>query len=259
MTTPAESCSHKYPRILYAVSPKLNKALAYDESQHLHDILTNIGNHQILKSLHDQCLSSFPHAGKAYAAIHTWRQLFWQPVYLAIISVHALDVIIDTATLRQSVKQGSVYGYQVGTSSNPIKSQDTLNGNIMYTATRLRKLIDSLFNELSSITKVPRRTAYGLVADCTLSGLMLLPQVMVSCSQRQIKTWAITWLDALGLSGTSDLMTITTKHNASRLMLDRKTCCLHYLNDPENLCVTCPRQDQKTRFERIIARENLII
>jgi len=248
---------HTFPDILYATSPKLNQALAYDESQHLHQVVTNKDNLEVLTALHEQCLSSYPHAGKAYAAIRTWRQLFWQPVYLAIVSVHALNHTIDTAKLRQSVKQGSIYGYQLAPSC-PAQSQNTLDSNIVYTATQLRKLIDSLFVELSYIAKVPRRTAYGLVADCTLNGLILLPKILISCSHTQIRTWGIAWLEALGLSGASALMKIITKHNESRLILDRKTCCMHYLNDPKNLCITCPKQKRQTRIERAIAKENVI-
>lgn len=216
-------------------------------------------NHNIavLKELLSHCRYSYPQAGERYWSTRVWMLLIWQPAYIAIAAVHGMHKSVDFSCLQQSVSKASVHGFflKYSDSMNDFSLSSSAEnrgfskgwGLVLGTAESLRKLVDGLFSELSSICKLNRTNSYGLVADALLNGLMALARVLPDFGGEQAVLLGRLWCHLMNLENrhgvaVSHLEFESFKAEAVEtvLVLRRKSCCRHLLVEPDNLCISCP-------------------
>lgn len=232
---------------LARLSPQLHGALCYQVPEKKDVWLPADADPFLLHSLYQFHLEQYPQAGKVYAATRTWSLMYWQPVFLSVLSVHGLKVAPRLETLEQHIQNGSIHGYFFNRDDVNIGHQDEL---IHIAATRLKTLCEGYYQALSGIAKVPKRNAFRLLADSVLSALSRLVSIF-PVTHQQVLAWSESWLMALNLSSQSRLMLIDINATEQILGLDRIACCMHYLRDPQDLCRTCPKQCKDTRKKRI--------
>ncbi|WP_299004217.1 siderophore ferric iron reductase [uncultured Shewanella sp.] len=232
---------------LISLSPQLHGSLRYQVPDKKDVLLSAQVDPLPLRQLYQSHLEAYPKAGKAYAATRTWSLMYWQPAMLSVLSVHGLKVVLRLDLFEQHAQNGSIYGYFFSQNEVDFFHENDL---IAVAATRLKTLCEGYYDVLSSIAKVPHRNAYRLLADSVLTALNRLSTVL-PVSNQQILMWSNAWLEALGLSSQSRLMPIEINKEKQILGLDRIACCMHYLRDPDDLCLTCPKQCKARRIERI--------
>ncbi|WP_299491443.1 siderophore ferric iron reductase [uncultured Shewanella sp.] len=232
---------------LARLSPQLHGALCYQIPSQKDVLLSAHVDVWPLRQLYQLHLEQYPQAGKVYAATRTWSLMYWQPVFLSVLSVHGIKMAPKLDTLKQHVQNGSIYGYFLSHDDMDVGHQDAL---IQIAGKRLKALCEGYYQALSSVAKMPKRNAFRLLADSVLSALSRLVSILPVTNQ-QVLAWSKSWLEALGLSSQSRLMLIDINAKQQILGLDRIACCMHYLRDPKDLCRTCPKQCKDTRKERI--------
>lgn len=241
-----------FDKALCQLAPGLHPSLCVAEFPATQGIAMNKDNQQALLTLHAHLASTYPGAGKAYWAIRAWSLLIWQPCYLAVLSVHSLRQAMHFEGLTQRLEQGAVYGFTLDANSQLNQTGSTgIVQQITRTANALQALVKTLYQQLSEICKVPRKTAMGLVADSLLSALIAWQKNQPKVGNQSLQNFSKLWLGALELNQLSGLMPVSLSDGSERLGLNRSVCCMHYLRDPEDLCATCPKQDIKIRKARI--------
>ncbi|MBB1334086.1 MULTISPECIES: siderophore ferric iron reductase [Pseudoalteromonas] len=198
----------------------------------------------LVARLHQYWQQQYPAAGRSYWAIKSWGMLYWQPVYLALISVHELNMSFSLQNFKQHYQQGVIAGLQLST----IKAQYHQNQQQAVTdmAAHLKRYVVKLLTDLNLVARLNERLAMSLLADTLLAILLLHAKRK---PQFNIQVMAAHWLHALDISEAGEFIMLTACSDS--LALTRKTCCLHYQIGNVAKCANCPKQPQQIKVQRM--------
>lgn len=186
-------------------------------------------------------------AGKgeaAYVAVTAWGMLMWQPAILTLLAVHRFGLVPDLAGMSQRVCGASLYGYRMG--PDPAAIGAPLPELIAAGGRELRALADSLLAELQRHVRLKPVLARRLLADRVVSTLAR-PEFAAA----EVAALVEQWLAALDLAGYSGVMPVPLSGGRTVMALDRRACCLTYRVGGNDMCITCPRQSDALRLERL--------
>jgi siderophore ferric iron reductase len=191
-----------------------------------------------------------PEAGPVYWSNRCWALIYWQPIYIAVYSVHAHHSWISFSDFKLGFDSSQVSGFYFSSTHWLNKDHSIQEGNslIKQQALELKVVLESFFQQLTASIKINTINAWRLVADCILMVLLKIEQL----SDNQKIDMSYEWLKALGLCDRhgdpySQLKTtynteIIYPKRCSPLGLDRKSCCMHFLIDVDNPCDTCNKR-----------------
>lgn len=198
----------------------------------------------LVARLHQYWQQQYPAAGRSYWAIKSWGMLYWQPLYLAVISVHELTMSFSLQPMQQHYQQGVIAGLQLPT----IKAQHhhSQQQAITNMAAHLKCYVVKLLTDLNLVARLNERLAMFLLADTLLAILLIHAQRK---PQFNIQEMAAHWLQALEISEAGEFIRLSTCSDS--LALARKTCCLHYQIGNVAKCANCPKQPQQLKVQRM--------
>ena len=209
----------------------------------------------VIKTLLDHYREAQPKAGRDYWTTRVWTLITWQPVYLCLYSVHLMKQPVNLSKLQQRVMQASVYGYSFESSVET--HADFQNSETLFQrmTQQLKNMVDELFESINTLMPLNKANSYGLIADTVMHGLLALKKASPLFDDSTLIIIAKQWCQALGLVNRkgqvlSELKQIDTESQHIQLVLKRKSCCKHYLVDPNDLCSSCSRQCWQTRIKR---------
>lgn len=208
-----------------------------------------------IEQLHSQLAQSYSSAGKVYWANRLWALLYWQPVYLAVSSLHYENKVIDFLVFEQFIQGIAVSGYRPLTVLSPSSQPSdhtfiSTDQQIIDQAESLNALLQQYLNYLQRITRISELNARGLVADALLTTINQQP---LSDHQKQQK--ADQWLAAMQLYDRAGIPLSALNHapgTSSPLLLQRRSCCMHYLRDRHDICRSCPKQPEAEKWQRML-------
>ncbi|MFP8967671.1 siderophore ferric iron reductase [Pokkaliibacter sp. CJK22405] len=206
---------------------------------HHTDDVQLIQQYQHLAALH-------PEAGHGYWALRCWALLIWQPVTLAVLAATQLDSPLDCRELGLHLGENQLpCGYRL--TPGAVCSQDCRS--LQASANKLREQAGQLAERLGQLIRLSPTAAERLMADYALSALISCQQRMPGLSCEATLQLAEDWLSALHLTGTSRLQQIEDATSGeSRLLLERRGCCLQFRCKDGLYCESCPRR-KKASFE----------
>ncbi|MEI8605079.1 siderophore ferric iron reductase [Pseudoalteromonas sp. B160] len=231
-----------------ALSKLLNLAKGYHSAlkvpEQSTDWLDIQSSSLLVARLHQYWQQQYPAARRSYWAIKSWGMLYWQPVYLALISVHELNMSFSLQNFKQHYQQGVIAGLQLST----IKAQYHQNQQQAVTdmAAHLKRYVVKLLTDLNLVARLNERLAMSLLADTLLAILLLHAKRK---PQFNIHVMAAHWLHALDISEAGEFIMLTACSDS--LALTRKTCCLHYQIGNVAKCANCPKQPQQIKVQRM--------
>ena len=192
-------------------------------------------------------MQRYPEAGQAFWAVRVWTNITWQPVYLAVISIHTLGVLPDLSGLTQKAEGIHVDGYRLlpGT-----QRQGPVMELIDIAGAELRGMADAMLAEINALTRLKPVPARRLLADRLLGLMVRLGRMRPDLPAATIRAYADRWLAAMGLTGQGDLETLTLQTGRETVIIARKGCCLDYLIAAGDYCTSCPKQKDAVRRAR---------
>lgn len=192
---------------------------------------------QTLALLHQRLQQNHPDTPPLYWGVQVWRQVSWQPIYLAVAAVHNANILPQLGLIKQRLQDCSVYHYDVKPSSWQSGKTATL---IEDAAGQLQSLAAHWLGLIANFGKLGRKAAYYLMADALCHSLLLL--VGQGKSQSEIAAYSRDWLDALTLTQCPGLQYQSIAGGEKNLVLKRSSCCLKYFANPGALCGNCPKR-----------------
>lgn len=209
--------------------------------------LPGADNGPLLNGLYDHLRLTYPKAGPAFWTVRLWTNLFWQPAYLAVISVHAHGAVPALSGLSQSARGLYVNGYRL---PNGPQWSGPVDAMIERAGRELAEITASMLVEVNGFAKLKPLPARRLLADRMLSLMVRLGQWQPQLSPATLRAYSDQWLAVLGLTGQGDLESVFLPDGREILIVARKGCCLDYRIEPGALCATCPKQDNALRVAR---------
>lgn len=204
-------------------------------------------NQKAITLLYQRLQTAHPEAGMPYWSVRAWSLLVWQPIYLALIGVHQLNIVVPIDKISQTRTAESVAGFVIPSDSY-IRSN--INDLIGVSGGQLKSICNATFDQLSEVTRIRKVSAMRLVADTLLAALNRLKHSNSQLTNQHIINLGELWLSALELSGQSSYMPIKLSSGREQLVLNRKGCCMHYRRQDGVLCASCPKQKLPLRVER---------
>lgn len=205
------------------------------------------GIDSVVDALLSQLKSDHPEAGPAYWSNRCWALVYWQPIYLAVYSVHRYHHWVSFSDFQLGFDGKKVSGFYFS-NTHWLNEDSAVQGNhslIEQQALELKVLLESFFHQLTATIKINAINAWRLIADCILMVLLDIEQI----NDDQKVDISYQWLKAFGLydrkgNPHSQLKPIynpksTYPKECCSLGLDRKSCCMHYLIDSNNPCDSC--------------------
>ncbi|WP_419812126.1 (2Fe-2S)-binding protein [Bacterioplanoides sp.] len=208
-----------------------------------------------MQQLHSQLAQSYSSAGKVYWANRLWALLYWQPVYLAVSSLHYEHVVIDFLAFEQFIQGTSISGFRpltvLSLSTQPSgHTCISADQRIIQQAESLNALLQEYLTCLQSITRISELNARGLVADALLTAIN-----QQALSDQQKQQAAEQWLTAMQLYDREGIPLSALNYapgTSSPLLLQRRSCCMHYLRDRHDICRSCPKQPESKKWQRML-------
>lgn len=186
-----------------------------------------------------------PEAGPPYWGSRSWTMLVWQPVYLAVLSLHLSGCLPRLAGMAQARRDGLVSGFSLPPAG--LVRVDEAEG-LACAGVALRTLCWSLFDTLAAATPLHPKMAGRLLADCTLSALLQAQRCDARLDNARLQALTPRWLQALDLPAASGLVAVRLDDGRERLALQRKVCCQHFRRHDGELCSTCPKRKPAARL-----------
>lgn len=203
----------------------------------------------VIDTLLLQLKRDYPQAGPTYWANRCWALIYWQPIYLAVCSVHKHNGWM-------SFKEFQLVLDHQSTSENYILASNEFNQAAHITeisflikrqAFELMPLLEFYLARLKKRIPINSINAWRLIADCILLLLLETPTI----SKQYKLDYSQLWLKASELfdrhGNPHSQLTDAANSGRTGLVLDRKSCCMHYLIEPKNPCNTCNKNSCKTR------------
>jgi len=211
------------------------------------DITLGADNAQGFAKLLHNLQQRYASAGKPFWAVRIWTNLVWQPAYLAIVGVHHARILPDVCAISQKVVGADINGF---VTTPTVMHTGPVEDLIDQAGADLRRFAEAMLAEASAYAKIKPTLARRLLADRILGLVLQLFQEDADYPVSKAQAIADRWLAAMGLTGASALEPIDGADGHPFLILDRRTCCLDYLLNPDALCVTCPKQGDELRHRR---------
>ena len=195
----------------------------------------------VINKLISQLKHDHPEAGAVYWANRCWALIYWQPVYLALYSVHQHQSWISFKDFDLGFDGTSVSGFHFSNPHwlNDSKTLTDVSSLIIHQALDLKTLLESFFDQLVSTIKINTINAWRLIADCILMVILEFEEI----DDTQKADISQQWLKAFDLYDKKDQPYSELKWNhakdGSKLVLARKSCCMYFLLDSKNPCDTC--------------------
>lgn len=201
-----------------------------------------------------------PEAGPAFWSTSLWNHLNWQPVVIALISVHRFALLPDISSLAQKVGSSGVAGVRLASADVQRSKPEQLIG---IAGAQLRSYYEAILAEQKGLQRhsgqtefasVKPLTARRLLADRLLSLLVRLAPVLNVPDNEMLRAAASSWMAATGLESMSALLPIDLSNGREKLVLDRKACCMTFLRSGHEVCPSCPtQQSRQDRLRRLVA------
>ncbi|GAA0568823.1 siderophore ferric iron reductase [Caenispirillum bisanense] len=201
-------------------------------------------NAAALTALIDAITATAGEGEAAYVAVTAWGMLVWQPAILTLLAVHRFGLVPDLGGMSQRVHGASVYGYRLP--PEPAAMAMPPADLIRAGGQQLRALADSLLAELQRHVRLKPVLARRLLADRVVS-TVARPEFAAA----EVTALVEQWLAALDLAGCSGVMPVPLSGGRTVMALDRRACCLAYRVGGNDMCITCPRQSDSLRLERL--------
>ena len=203
-------------------------------------------NHGVIRELVASLRHHYPEAGRHYWSVRAWGLLIWQPVLLAVLASEVISKRLNLMCLGQRREGTMVAGMVLERGLLPAG-----NDSRDEAASHLRRVCDSVLDELGEVVRINPVLARRLLADRILATLLRIRPLLADDSPAYTCRLAVQWLKASGLEEASALMEIELPARNVGLALDRKGCCQHYRRTDGALCKTCPRQPMALRIKRL--------
>lgn len=221
---------------LYALSSQLIPFLEHSEFSADDSLQRSPENSPAIISLYNHLAKHHPLAGKSYWAHKCWQLCIWQPVFLSIICVYALQISLPISQLKIARRHASIYGYQLAVSS---QYQGTTEQLIRHISSECRLIIDSFYQQISSIYPLKRRLSKQLLSDQLLAGLARVPSFLEYISEDLMQQQSQWWLRGLALEPRP-----INKNSQGEII--RISCCLEYRTQTSGYCNNCPKESART-------------
>lgn len=185
--------------------------------------------------LYQRVKESEPQAGAAYWLTRTWGLLCWQPVYLALLSVHGCERGVSFEHLQQRVRDNYIAGF-AGVALLPAM---TLSQAIEHTGQQLAKLSERYQQALNQHLRIRPGFCRYLLADTLIQYSVQLWSAQPNRQQQPLQQWLFQWLRACDLPTQMLSQLVISDDQAT---YTRTSCCLVYQCGDHPLCQDCPRQ-----------------
>lgn len=188
--------------------------------------------------------AAHPDAGRLFPAVRAWSMISWQPVVLAVLSVHVAHAV---PALDRTAVSGTAAGYSY---SFPSDAAQTDGGTALLpiAAARLRAWIDAVSADFVRVARVNARLGVRVVADRLLSTLAVLAVEHVLPPQ-DAEAASAAWLGALGPSQPGPGLTMRCTGRHLMPCYERRACCLGFRIGAA-LCPNCPKLSPAERAAR---------
>jgi siderophore ferric iron reductase len=195
---------------------------------------------QVIQSLFNDIKSEHPEADKGYWLTRTCELLFWQPVYISMVSIYELHKSIHFSTFAQRHTGPYVMGYR-------FQSIDFMEGEVMHLIDHAGNQIKVLLDHYQILFDSWSRCRTGfidqLLADFILASLKRLGELKPEINKAMIMHHAELWLSACHLP-LKNLKSYSSQDDGS-LHFIRRSCCQVYKTTSGELCSDCPRAKQR--------------
>lgn len=181
-----------------------------------------------------QCELQYAHARADYWPTRVWRQLTWQPVYLAVAAVHGFAALAPLQSLLQVYSASGVGGYRW--LAAPVRLGDEALA-LQLTAGQLATCADQLLALLQQQRRVSAANCRGLLADCIFFALQTLaPQL--EQGDHWIAEQGEHWCRHASLLDRRGQPLSCWQPATGRLL--RRSCCKTFLVGEQTRCDSCP-------------------
>lgn len=214
-------------------------------------------NAATLRELYGQIRAAHPEAGAAYWSASTWNHLNWQPVAVALLSVHGFGLVPDIGSMAQRHGPDGIAGFRLSAREPQQGGRQHL---IATAGAMLRGLAEAIIEELVRLQRQAGRDflavkpvmARRLLADRLLGLMIRLDRMKPGLFTGCLKANADLWLRATDLDGASGLQAIRLQNGREQFVLDRRACCMNYLRADGEVCESCPtQQSRETSLRRL--------
>ncbi len=217
-----------------SVTPYLKRLDRDTSNEELDGDWLNTEDGETAALLYQRVKDSQPEAGSAYWLTRTWGLLCWQPVYLALLSVHGCGKGLNFERFGQRVQRDYIAGF----SDIDVVDADTVSQAIAQTGQQLAKLSVRYQQALNQHLRIRPGFCRYLLADTLVQYSVQLWSVQPHRAQQPLRHWLTQWLAACDLPTQvlSQLSVIDEQANYTRT-----SCCLVYQCGDHPLCADCPR------------------
>lgn len=224
---------------LNQAAQSLSPALVHSDSQKWsHALDMSLSPEQTLALLHQRVVTSNPLVVPLYWGVQCWRQVSWQPVYLAVAAVHCAGTVPPLTMIKQRLQGNSLFHYdlQVGDWQS-----GKLSTRIEFAGVQLRQLAADWLEIFSGFAKLGSKNARMLLADALNHSLALL--AAHGKPVKEILAYNQDWLQAAGMSQCRGL----TAGVNEMVIVQRNGCCLDYKKLQGTVCGNCPKKCREKR------------
>ncbi|MFM2477979.1 siderophore ferric iron reductase [Celerinatantimonas sp. MCCC 1A17872] len=198
------------------------------------DILAPSADASAFIALYERVVRQYPEAGAAFAKTRLYGLLFWQPFFLAFISIYATDKLVRLKDLKQYTQPLFVKG--VGIVKPEFISAD--KESLIHFAVRDIQRLSEHYIEQIGPQYLPReRMMRRLLCDQLLGCFVHLEPLWLNYSINYRLEQASLWLDAFGFKQQALNQLSFQDH---QLAMVRDTCCLAYKCQGRQYCRNCP-------------------
>ena len=195
----------------------------------------------VIATLLSQLKQDHPQAGPVYWANRCWALIYWQPIYLAVYAVHKHNSWICFNKFQLELDNQAISDDYISGSDRLQKSADFIDISVLIQqqVIALKPLLEIYFSRLRKQIPLNSINAWRLIADCLLIAML---EIQTMSNQQKLQNSSF-WLKTFGLydrkGNPHSQFKDMSCQEGSNLTLDRKSCCMHYLIEPENPCDTC--------------------
>lgn len=229
MATPVQQSTLEQ---LYTLSSQLVPFLDHGEISPVDSLQRTPKNTPAIIKLYTHLAKHHPKAGKSYWAHKCWQLCIWQPLFLSIICVYALQTSVPISQLKIARRHASIYGYQLNVST---QFKGTTEQLIRHISAECQLILFSFFQQINSIYPLKRRLSDQLLSDQLLDGLARVPAFLTHMSDDLMQQQSQWWLQGLALEQRPLL-----RNNKGDII--RISCCLEYRTQTSGYCKNCPKE-----------------
>lgn len=201
----------------------------------------------VVTTLLSQLKQKHPQAGPVYWANRCWALMYWQPIYLAVYCVHKHHGWLSFKDFQIKLEDQQVSDAFIFESGWLKKTEaiTDISNLVQQQALTLKPLLECYLVSLRKQIPINSTNAWRLIADCLLIALLEIQTL----NNKQKLLYSSIWLQAFGLydrkGNPHSQLKENLLHEDSYLVLDRKSCCMHYLIESGSPCDTCNKYSCK--------------